>query len=276
MKNTSSIIKQSAQFSFSTIAGISTITGLWGYTIKDISPNHQWWEYGIALLAIALILTLISFLIIYLFKQYRKHKPYKTTINGKPIQIKIGDIFNESGWKVIPFNERFDTIVDDIIISHHSLNGIMIDNHVEDIDDLRSKINLADTDSSPFKSTTIDGNRVYPLGRIIPYKEFLLLSFSHFDNQNRANIEFGEYEQFLFRMWSELRRVYASSQIAIPLVGGGITTIHGLTEKNLTELLKCILCTLRNSKFQPTNGIAVVLTQDVMNQIDMNLIREDF
>ena len=81
--------------------------------------------------------------IIYCYLKSSRHKPYKTTINGKPVLIKTGDLFSEPDWKVIPFNERFDTQVDDVIISHNSLNGIMIDNYVHDINDLTRTIDDA-------------------------------------------------------------------------------------------------------------------------------------
>ena len=101
-------------------------------------------------------------------------------------------------------------------------------------------------------------------------------AFSHFDDQNRAYIVNGEYEQILIRMWSEIRRVYAMKKITIPLLGAGITDIIGTSEKNYTGLLKCILCTFRNSKFQPDKGITIILTKDAIKNINMNEIREEF
>ena len=77
-------------------------------------------------------------------------------------------------------------------------------------------------------------------------------------------------------MWAELRRVYAAKHITIPLIGAGITDINGMPEKNYTEFLKCILCTLRSSKFQPDKGITIVMTREAMMRIDMNVIREEF
>ena len=43
-------------------------------------------------------------------------------INNSVVEVKIGDIFYESDLKVIAFNEYFDTIVDNRIISEKSLN----------------------------------------------------------------------------------------------------------------------------------------------------------
>ena len=77
-------------------------------------------------------------------------------------------------------------------------------------------------------------------------------------------------------MWKELRRVYASDKIILPLIGSGITTIEGTHTKDNTTLLKCILCTLRGSKFIPDSGVTIVLTSEAMDEIDMNRIREEF
>lgn len=265
-------IKKSIRFSFSIVAGLSTIAGIWGYTVKDINPEWQWWKWGLILLAVFFVLSVI----IYVLIRSMAHKPYKTTINGKTVEIKTGDLFSENGLKVIPFNERYDTQVDDVIIAHNSLNGKMIDSYVDDLASLNDTIKAATNDTSELKPKTVGGTTVFPLGRLIAYKDFLMLSFSHFDKQNRAYIGIGEYEHMLIRMWAEMRRVYAAKHIAIPLIGSGITTIDGMPQKNYTEMLKCVLCTLRGSNFQPDQGISIILTKEAMEKIDMTIIKEEF
>lgn len=272
MKQIPRLVRRSLKYSFSIIAGLSTISGLWGYTVKDIHPSFSWWKWGLILLVCFVALSTCIFFVL----KASGHKSYTTRINGKPVLIKIGDIFSEPGWKLIPCNERFDTTVDDHIIAHNTLNGKLIDNHVSDIEELQSTIHSAASDTSAFSPHIENGKYVYPLGRLIPYKDYLMLAFSHFDESETAYIGIGEYEQLLIRMWNEMRRVYAAKPISLPLIGGGVTTINGLSEKNYTDLLKCILCTLRSSKFQPDQGITIVLTPDVMEQIDMNEIREEF
>lgn len=272
MKQIPRTIKRSLTYAFTIITGISTIVGLWGYTVKDINPDLSWWKWGLILLGGFIILALFIFIIL----KKASHRAYSTSINGKPVTIKVGDIFAETGWKLIPCNERFDTQVDDRIIAHNTLNGKMIDDHVTDIEDLRSVIIAAKDGSSEFIPFTKGGKTVFPLGRLIPYKDFLMLAFSHFDENDTAYIGIGEYEQLLLRMWAEVRRVYAAKPVSLPLIGGGVTTIKGLPEKNYTALLKCMLCTLRSSKFQPDQGLTIILTQDVIDQIDMNEIKEEF
>ena len=266
------IVKRSMQYSFSIISGASAIAGLWGYTVRDICRDFAWWLWLLILFGVFLFFFGVIFLII---RAYR-HRSFSTTINGKPVIIKVGDLFSETGWKLIPCNERFDTVVDDCVIVHDTLNGKFIDKYVNDFDELNKVIEESHNDTSTLKAKKDGDKTIYPLGRIIPYKDFMMLAFSHFDEQNTAYVGFEEYEQLLIRMWREMRRVYAAKHIAIPLIGSGITDIRGLSEKNYTELLKCILCTLKRSKFQPNKGITIILTSEVMDNINMNLIREEF
>lgn len=267
-----STIKRSAQYAFSIIAGASTVASLLGYIVRDVNKDFTLKHWIMILIAVFFVISSIIYVIIRTFK----NKNYSTVINGKYVTIKIGDLFTVEGWKLIPCNERFDTQVDDKVIAHNTLNGKMIDKYITDLQALNNAIIEARHDTSPFKGKSKNGKVIYPLGRLIPYQDFLMLAFSHFDDQNKAYIGIGEYEQLLIRMWSEIRRVYAAKPITIPLIGAGITNIYGMPEKNYTEFLKCILCTLRSSKFQPDKGITVVLTKDVMEKIDMNIIREEF
>lgn len=265
--------KHSVHIAFDIVAGISTIVGIWGFTLRDISEKMAWWQCLLILIAAFLIISVICRGII----EGKKHQSYETSIHGKKVVIKEGNIFEEDGLKVIPFNEYFDTLVDDIVISSRSLNGKMIKDYVSDIEELNQTIISAKNDVVSIGCPVdVDGRSRYPLGRIIKYQGFAMLAFSHFNAQNEAYISIGDYEKCLFNMWRELRRVYASEHIVIPLIGSGITTIEGVQTKNNTELLKCILCSLRGSKFIPDNGVTIVLTKETINEIDMNRIREEF
>lgn len=261
--------KKCAKSATGIINWFALIAGFWGYTVRDIDAELAWWQCLLLTLSVMLALAVIFFIIFFC----SRHKCYQTEINGKMVTIKTGNIFNEEGWKLIPFNERFDTDVDDKIIAHGTLNGKMIDS-LPDVADLKKTIENGKNEKSQFMPIELGGKMRYPLGRIIVYRDFLMLAFTHFDEQEIAYIRVDEYEQLLFRMWTELRRVYMGKHINIPLLGTGVTDIKGMEVKNYTELLKCILCTLRRSNFQPVEGISIVLTEEAMEKVDMNSIRE--
>lgn len=272
MKLISSIVKKSIHYAFSIVTIASTIASLCGYSIRDINKGFHWWQW-----LIFLILSFIGLSIIVYFSICAlRHRSFFTKINGKSVIVKVGDIFEAEGWKLIPCNERFDVQVDDKVIAHNTLNGTMIDRYVTNLSELKTTIAEAQNDNSLLKGKKTNEQIIYPLGRIIPYRDFLMLAFSHFDKQNKAYIEIGEYEMLLFRMWVEIRRIYAAKPIVIPLLGTGITNIEGMQEKDYTQFLKCILCTLKRSGFQPEKGITIILTTEAMEKVDMNVIRSEF
>ena len=61
-------------------------------------------------------------------------------INNSEVDVKIGDIFQEGGLKVIAFNEYFDTLVNEDVIASSTLNGKFIKQHIEDVDALDNAI----------------------------------------------------------------------------------------------------------------------------------------
>lgn len=266
-------LKTSIRIAFEIVTGISTLVGIWGFTIRDISDKLKWWHC----LLMLILLYVIAVLIVYQILKFYQHRTYITKIKGKTVTIKTGDIFNETGIKVIPCNEYYDTQVDNIIISSNTLNGKMIQEHIQNLSDLNTTIKKAVNDDTKLTCPKKNGDKwQFPLGRIIRYKDYGMLAFTHFNEQNEAHIQIGEYEQCLLRMWMELRRVYSGDHIVLPLIGAGITDIEGVHQKDNTFLLKCILCTLKNSLFIPDGGVTIVLTKDVMETVDMNKIREEF
>lgn len=66
--------KKSLSCAFSIIAGINTIVGLWGYTIKDINADLKWWQCGLILLASFIIISVITFIVLNKLK-YREYFP---------------------------------------------------------------------------------------------------------------------------------------------------------------------------------------------------------
>ena len=179
-------------------------------------------------------------------------------------------MFRQSDWKVIGFNEYFDTLVDDKVIARNSLNGIFIEKYVKgNLPKLKEAINSArnDEDTTLKPISLRNGKTRYPVGRIITYDNtFMLLALTHFDH-NQAHLTQGEYEVCLRNMWHEISRLYANRPVALPLLGGGITRFE--VTKSSNALLKCMLCTLKMSNAQINSEITIVVTDKVMKELDV-------
>lgn len=103
----------------------------------------------------------------------------------------------------VAFNEYFDTIVDDRLISENSINGQYIKNYVPDINAL-NKLIAKDTHIEGMNTfvnvSKVHGKkRQFKLGTICKNGEYFLLAFSKFDDQycshnnaidNRSYIEY--------------------------------------------------------------------------------------
>lgn len=236
--------------------------------ISAISLDCVWGDYNwVIKLLLVLGLFFLIVAIVFLAKYYKAKRGVSLKIRGIKVNIRQGDIFKGAGWKVIAFNEFFDTTVDDIVIAHNTINGVFIDYHVEDLDDLKNAITNA-PDNPKLKKRTRDGKIVYPLGRIITYKNYMLLAFTHFDN-NEAHLSQKDYEDCLRIMWTEISRTYANKPIFIPLLGGGITRFDGIPNKSKSDLLKCMLCTLRTSLVNINQPITILLTEEAIEEINI-------
>ena len=239
----------------------ATFSSIAGVTLQNIFAL-AWWIWLLIIIALYIILVLIIKLVL------STNKTYTIQARKNNIEIKVGDIFKEKGVILIPFNEYYDTTVDDIIISSNSLNGKFLLNCKIDVDELK-KIIKESVDPKNLSRKSTDRGDKFPLGRIIKYKQYLLLAFSHFDENNVAHISRIEYEHCLATMWKELRRTYNGEPIVLPLIGSGITSFTDLSEKSNLDLLKCMICTLKFSKEQFQEDIKIVVTEKVWNDLDL-------
>lgn len=222
---------------------------------------------------------IIAFLIIW----YKANHIKKITlnINNSSLEIKSGDIFEEKGFKVIAFNEFFDTQVDDVVISKKTLNGKYITRFYPQASKLDTIIS-ADTHSAEQiigESKRKDGKTSrYKLGTIVKNGEFFLLAFTHFDENNRAFLEINDYIDCLMNMWNECDIHYGGNTVVLPLLGSGITRFRGYENITDQELLEIMIWTFKVSRirFQYPAKAKVVLTNDCLSKVNLYEIKKQY
>lgn len=197
-------------------------------------------------------------------------------VEGSEVTIKVGDIFSEPGLKAIAFNEYFDTIVDNKIISEYSLNGIFIAKYLQaPVTELDHYIENYSFDKSEKLQTNSDrsiGKTLrYQIGTICVYKDFLLAAFTKFDADNKAVITMPEYLEFLINFWDKVNNVYGQQSVATPVFGSGITRIKGHKTISDEDLLKIMLWTFRISemRFKYPAKLTIVIHKDKINKINL-------
>lgn len=197
-------------------------------------------------------------------------------VEGSIVTVKAGDLFLQDGFKVIAFNEYFDSQVDDNIISHKSLNGLYIDNHLSGpISDLDQSISNYKFDEDEILEVNQDRKvgkkQKYSLGTIFVNEDYLLTAFSKFDDKNRAFLTMPDYLGFLINFWDKVNRIYAQKSVSVPIFGSGITRIK--EHKNISDedLLKIMLWTFRISemRFKFPAKLTIVIHKDKIDKINL-------
>lgn len=204
---------------------------IWGIVIPLIINDFGtciifWSLLGIItlLLGISLIFALISM-------------PNNVTINvgDKTITVKGGSIFDSKNPKIISFNEYFDTLVDNTIISSRTLNGMFInDKYSGNVDQLDKQIDGYITQKSILSTGTSQRavkkakKKKYPLGTTVKVNtspelvdhfetEYHLVALTRFDEKENANTTKGEFIRTLISMWENIDS--HSDTISVPLLG---------------------------------------------------------
>ena len=192
-------------------------------------------------------------------------------IRNTRVQVVVGDIFSEVGKKIIPCNEYFDTIVDDVIIAKHSLHGQYIQKKVANIEELDSNItkslgsqSIVRTDQKRKKGKII----AYKLGTIYKDNDYWLLAYSKFDEKNRAYLSSQDYAECYMNMWSEIDKYHAGNTVCMPVLGSsGIVRIQ---DNRPQILLENILWTFRLSgvNLGRTATLRIIIHESMVDDID--------
>ncbi|KZS46451.1 hypothetical protein AWU65_11260 [Paenibacillus glucanolyticus] len=206
----------------------------------------------------------------------------KLTINTSEIEVKYGDIFSEEAdLKAIAFNEYFDTLVDEKVISSNSLNGIYIkkfyQGRVTALDEIiSSDTHLPEMIARENVGRTHGKKTKYRLGTICTVDDYLLTAFSRFDESNKAYLEINDYINCLLNFWNEIDRVYAGRTVALPVLGSGITRFREYENISDQELLELIIWTFKVSriKFTYPSKVKIVVWQKKREKINLLTLKD--
>ena len=252
----------------------SVISGILSFVLLFNIVPETYKEYLKCFGYITFILLILTYL--YLWCRANNLTDVKIDIEGSTVNIKSGDLFAESGIKVIPFNEYFDTIVDEKIIASSSLNGIYINEHLDiSVQELNNHIiqnSLQEDIEDNNVVRRLGGNNVkFKISTIIVYKDFLLTAFAKFDEHNKAVLTMPEYLEFLINFWDRVNRVYAQRSVSVPIFGSGITRIKEHRNISDEDLLKIMIWTFKLSemKFKHPAKLSIIIHKDKIKTIDL-------
>lgn len=249
---------------------VSIFCGIISFIVIFIDiPTAYRFKIGLSLL---IILTILFFILLVRANFITK----KTVIiNNTRFVIKFGNLFSEQGLKTIAFNEYFDTLVDETLISSNTINGKFIKTKVSNISQLNDMI----TNNIECQKNIINFNEnrtcgkkaKYKLGTAIRFEEYILFAFSRFDENNRAYLNLDDYLSCLTYYWVEVNRIYNGENIIVPLLGTGITRLACGNSISHQEALEIIIKTFEYSNLNFTHSfqITLVLPKELKSEINL-------
>lgn len=238
------------------IGFISSVLSIIGISLNDYECLRFWNRTAIVLGSYIAISICAYIIIGVAFKD-----SIKLMIQQTPVSVNYGDIFDVRAWRVIGFDTHFDTRADDTIISKNSLHGQLILKHGKS-DEIKKVVNAEAKRLGLNKNK--DGLYDFPLGTIIRYNSsvdndtYLLLALTELNSDYESHSDMAKFEHVLMRMWREISRVYERHDIALPVLGTGITRFDD-GPKEVKSLLRCMLCTLNSSGVNLKSSVKILL-----------------
>lgn len=252
-------IRDSIIISATIIGAISTVLSILGVSLGDLETLSIWARIFIVIAVFVLSTVSVYFIIEKVFKSQ-----VKLTIRQTPVSVGCGDIFNAPGMRVIGCDTHFSTKIDDVVIAKKSLHGQLFLEHGK-IDEIEVAIKAEAKRLGLRKNSA--GLYEFPLGTIIRYDSsvdnhtYLMLAMNELDERYEAHTNMAKFELMLMKMWKEIGRVYAGYDVALPVLGTGISRFDD-GPKERKDLLRCILCTLNSSGVTLKSNVGILIYGD--------------
>lgn len=168
---------------------------------------------------------------------HRKH----ITIKGDSysIQVEYGNLFEISDCKkVIAFDECFTTSVGNMPsdVNPDSVCGQFLQRHpMENMQSLISSINLKPANGK----SKFQGKTRYESGRLVPFEDYLLLSFAKLNKNGSGELTRDEFLECLSVLWREIEMYYGQRNVALTILGSGVTHMgdDSLTQQKLLDII---------------------------------------
>lgn len=252
-------LRDSIIISATIVGAISTVLSILGVSLGDLETLNIWVRICIVIAAFVLLAVIVYFILEKIFKSQ-----VKLIIRQTPVCVGCGDIFNAPGMRVIGCDTHFDTRIDDVIIAKKSLHGQLFLEY-GNIDEIKDVIKAEARRLGLRKNS--DGFYEFPLGTIIRYDSsvdnhtYLMLAMNELNEDYEAHTNMAKFELMLMKMWKEIGRVYAAYDVALPVLGAGISRFDD-GPKDRKELLRCILCTLNSSGVTLKSNVEILIYGD--------------
>jgi len=192
------------------------------------------------------------------------------------LEVKIGNLFQEKGAKIISLNTIFDTDVDNGIIAEDSLQGQFTRKFYKSVQDFDKDLDAQLSDhhvTEDVHSKKRGKTKRYELGTVIQVRPggqlFYLVAIANLNDQGVAQSSFDNLKFCLRKTWKYISECGETDPIVIPLTGSGRAR---LTTKRITiaqEIIRSFVEGCASKKC--CEKFTVVISPDDYRKHDLNL-----
>ena len=263
------------KYFFSAIGTISSVITLVSFVFNVKDPSC------VMILSYSIVVLALSFL----FAVWQTWKKASLTIkisNNLTVNVLSGDLYSfakDGNFVVIPVNEYFDTIADDIIINKGTVHGQFIQKYFpndhsklhDETEAYLSKLNIEGKETE--RPNSIGYTKKYPLGTCVIIDKdnthFVLLALTHFDDEDKAYVELSEFGRSISELCRFLSDKVGDVPIYMPLMGMGMSRLNQPAQ----FILKYTLDTIVGIKnLALLGGINIVIYPPVAKTVNLNEI----
>lgn len=225
---------------------------IWGFlclfvSMSDVIPDSCSFFYKILIGCLALICVFVFFAILSAVNVLLTNKKVVITSNSQNVYVQYGDILSpnviDKGYQekrnvVIPVNRCFDTLVDDRLVSHKTIHGMVFQNLYDNHSHTQESVNetiqesLAKNSSHFYllqKDEKPEGNlKRYDVGTLAELKidehlSFYLLALSTFDENLNAHTSKEDFVLSVQRLIEFCDNHAQGYPVVLPLLGSGLS-----------------------------------------------------
>lgn len=209
-------------------------------------------------------------------------KPSKIEIHiahsNTVIEVLFGDLFEQSGLRVIPMNEFFDTTIGKPV-SEKSLHGILIQKIFGGYSDaLDKQLNEQLKKIESHGVEKIEGkNQSFPIGTTAlihaNQNQYLLFALTKTHPKTlKAYCDVGMMWLALDKLWQRGRIEAGGHELNLPLIGSGLSGV-GLPIHDLLNMIILSIITATKSK-EITHRIRILLLRERFQNLDLRKIKK--
>ncbi|WP_369928393.1 macro domain-containing protein [Xanthomonas sp. NCPPB 2632] len=202
---------------------------------------------------------------------------WKVPGSNTTLEVRLGDLFEQDGLRIIPANEYFDSKLGKAV-SPNTLHGMLIKEHFVGGEAAFAREVKKALLGKPFVATQRQQGpgKAYPIGTTVQISDtngdYLLFALSRSNlAASKAETDLPQLWEALAGAWDGARNECGGSDVNMPLAGTGQSGA-GL---NTRDALKIVIhsATIATTKTRVTGKIRIVLHKDSWSEVDLRDVR---